>query len=115
MIGPILLFRANQRRGEGGGLAGTLHQISLLLIVYPCKILTGLVTRPFLMTDQHPQSQSDISGEMYFIFGSIIGGLPSNCTKGDMKNCLSRCNEPDHIFKSSEPWLHSSLCSVSHQ
>ena len=40
-----------------------------------------------------------ISGEMYFIFGSIIGGLPSNITKGDMKNCLSRCNEPDHIFK----------------
>ena len=42
---------------------------------------------------------------MYFIFGSIIGGLPSNCTKGDMKNCLLRCNEPDHIFKSSEPCL----------
>ena len=50
--------------------------------------------------------------EMYFIFGSIIGGLPSNYIMGDMKNCLSRCNEPDHIFKSSEP-----LCSVymSHQ
>ena len=49
-----------------------------------------------------------------YVFGSIIGGLPSNCTKGDMKNCLSRCNELDHIFKSSEPW-HSSLCSVPHQ
>ena len=41
----------------------------------------------------------NISGEMYFIFGSIIGSLSSNCTKEDMKNCLSRCNEPDHIFK----------------
>ena len=60
---------------------------------------------PYISSDT-----SDGVGEMYFIFGSVIGGLPSNCTKGDMKNCLSRCNEPDHIFKSSEP-----LCSVSHQ
>ena len=39
------------------------------------------------------------AGEMYFMYGSIIGGLPSNCIEGDMKNCLSRCNDPDSIFK----------------
>ena len=27
----------------------------------------------------------------------------NNCTKGDMKDCLSKCNVPEHIFKSSEP------------
>ena len=30
---------------------------------------------------------------------ALLEASPSNCTKGDMKNCLSRCNEPDHIFK----------------
>ena len=53
-------------------------------------------------------------GNVFNIFGKIIGGLPSNCTKEDMKDCLSRCNEPDHIFKSSEPW-HSSLCLSASQ
>ena len=28
--------------------------------------------------------------------------------------CISRCNEPDHIFKTMAQ-THSSLCSVSHQ
>ena len=56
---------------------------------------------------------------MYFIFGSIIGGSPSNCTKGDTKDCSSRRDEPytctsfSRVLK-SEPW-RSLLCSVSHQ
>ena len=56
-------------------------------------------------------------GEMYFIFGSIIGGSPSNCTKGDTKDCSSRRDEPYTSFSrvlKSEPW-RSLLCSVSHQ
>ena len=31
---------------------------------------------------------------MYFIFGSIIGGSPSNSTNGDTKDCSSRRDEP---------------------
>ena len=35
---------------------------------------------------------------MYFIFGSIIGGSPSNYTKGDTKDCSSRRDEPYTSF-----------------
>ena len=34
-----------------------------------------------------------------FIFGSIIGGSPSNSTKGDTKDCSSRRDEPYLIFR----------------
>ena len=38
----------------------------------------------------------------------LVALLEACQATGDIKNCLSLCNEPDHIFKSSEP-----LCSVS--
>ena len=40
-------------------------------------------------------------GKCISYFGSIIGGLPSNCTKGDTKDCSSRRDEP-YLFSSQD-------------
>ena len=46
---------------------------------------------------------------MYFIFGGIIGGSPSNSTKGDTKDCALRRDEPYITFKSSKLYMHGAV------
>ena len=63
--------------------------------------------------------KSDFSVEMYFIFGSIIGGLPSNSTKEDTKDCSSRCDEPylDESFSRvlNHGAVHCARCLISRE